>query len=66
MTLKGIGASKGIAIAKVFELKHHEIKIEKKSAKPDIEVKRIEDAINQTITQIEKITAKLREEKVIA
>ena len=54
MTLKGIGASKGIAIAKVFELKHHEIKIEKKSAKSDVEVKRIEDAINQTIAQIEK------------
>ena len=30
MTLKGIGASRGIAIAKVFELKHYEIKIEKK------------------------------------
>lgn len=33
MTLKGIGASRGIAIAKVFELKHYDINIQKKDNK---------------------------------
>ena len=56
MTLKGIGASRGIAIAKVFELKHYEIKIEKKSIS-DInnEIKKLENAINLAVKQIEKI-----------
>ena len=54
MTLKGIGASKGIAIAKVFELKHHDIKIEKKAANVEEEVQKLENAIAQAIKQIEK------------
>lgn len=56
MTLKGIGASRGIAIAKVFELKHYEIKIEKKSISDvNNEIKKLENAINLAVKQIEKI-----------
>lgn len=56
MQFKGIGASRGIAIAKVFELKHYDVNIEKKSiSNVDQEIKKLEDAINLAIKQIEKI-----------
>ena len=42
MNLKGIGASRGIAIAKVFELKDYDIKIEKKSVSDLTKEERIE------------------------
>lgn len=56
MNLKGIGASRGIAIAKVFELKHYDIKVEKKSiANIDLEINKLNNAINLAVEQIEKI-----------
>ena len=57
MKLTGIAASKGIAIAKVFELKHHKINITKEKAEPAGEIKRFEAAIKQAISQIEKVKA---------
>ena len=58
MILKGIGASRGIAIAKVFELKHYEIEINKKHANVDEEIKKLNDAINLAVEQIKKIKEK--------
>lgn len=56
MNLKGIGASRGIAIAKVFELKHYDIKIEKKSISDlNKELTKLDQAINKAVEQIEKI-----------
>ena len=56
MNLKGIGASRGIAIAKVFELKHYDIKIEKKSVSDlNKELTKLDQAINKAVEQIEKI-----------
>lgn len=55
MILKGIGASKGIAIAKVFELKHYDLKINQKQANIDEEINKLEQAINLAIAQIEKV-----------
>lgn len=53
---KGIGASQGIAIAKVFELKQHDIKIKKTKINDNkAEIKKLEDAIKKTVQQIEKI-----------
>lgn len=56
MKLKGIGASRGIAIAKVFELKHYEINIEKKHISDiEAEIKKLDNAINLAVEQIKKI-----------
>lgn len=53
---KGIGASQGIAIAKVFELKQHDIQIKKtKINDVKVEIKKLDDAIKKTVVQIEKI-----------
>lgn len=53
---KGIGASQGIAIAKVFELKQHDVKIKKtKINEIQVEVAKFEQAIKKTVAQIEKI-----------
>lgn len=53
---KGIGASRGIAIAKVFELKNHEIEIKKNKVNNfQEEIRKLEKSIEQTIKQIEKI-----------
>lgn len=53
---KGIGASRGIAIAKVFELKNLEVEIKKsKVNNSQEEIKKLEKSIEQTIKQIEKI-----------
>lgn len=57
MILKGIGASKGIAIAKVFELKHYDLNIKLISSEPKKEITKLEDSIKKTIEQIEKIKA---------
>lgn len=52
----GIGASRGIAIAKVFELKNHEIEIKKNKVNNfQEEIRKLEKSIEQTIKQIEKI-----------
>lgn len=55
MILKGIGASKGIAIAKVFELKHYDLKIELKPADVMSEIDKLEKSIDLAIKQIEKV-----------
>lgn len=58
MKLKGIGASRGISIAKVFELKHFDIKIEKNNvSNVQEQIEKYEDAIKKTINQIENIKA---------
>lgn len=59
MNIKGIGASNGVSIAKVFELKgtHVEIKDEKiEDIKSEIE--KIDNAIKETVKQIEIIKDK--------
>lgn len=54
--IRGIGASKGIAIAKVFELKHYDVKIELKNIiNIDEEIKKIDESIIFAVKQIEKI-----------
>ena len=56
MILQGEGVSKGIVIAKVFLLKNYDIKIEKKTIKSvDLEIQKLEKAINLSVEQIEKI-----------
>ncbi|MCP4336326.1 MAG: phosphoenolpyruvate--protein phosphotransferase [Mycoplasma sp.] len=55
MKLKGIGASSGIAIAKVFELKETKIKIIKSKAEPKEELKKLEESIISTVKEIEQI-----------
>ena len=53
--LNGISASQGIAIGKVFELKHIEVNIVKKTSEPTGEISNLELAINDSIKEIEKI-----------
>lgn len=53
--LNGINASQGIAIGKVFELKHIELNIVKKTADSTDEIKSLETAIKAAIIEIEKI-----------
>ncbi len=56
MKLKGIGASSGISIAKVFELLEADVKITKKPCdKPDDEIKKVNAAIEDAIKQIEEV-----------
>lgn len=56
MILQGEGVSKDIVIAKVFLLKNYDIKIEKKTIKSvDLEIQKLEKAINLSVEQIEKI-----------
>ncbi|MBR3571395.1 MAG: phosphoenolpyruvate--protein phosphotransferase [Mycoplasmataceae bacterium] len=56
MILQGEGVSKGIVIAKVFLLKNYDIKIEKKTIKSiDLEIQKLEKAINLSVEQIKKI-----------
>ncbi len=58
MELKGIGASSGIAVAKVFELLEANIEIKKVSSKPEEEYKKLDVAIKDTIDQISIIKEK--------
>ncbi len=53
--LKGISASQGIAVGKVFELKHIQLDIAKKTSEPSKEIKNLEAAISVAIKEIEKI-----------
>jgi phosphotransferase system enzyme I (PtsI) len=52
---KGIGASSGISIAKVFLLKEEELKIKKESSDSTKEITLLEKAIETTKKQIEEI-----------
>lgn len=66
--LKGIAASSGVAIAKVYKLEQPEIVIEKKSASADAEIEKLQAALEQTKKDIEGIKAraagKLAEEEL--
>ena len=53
--LKGIAASQGIAIAKVYKLETPTLDIQKKDASPDEELAKLDAAFTKTISDIEKI-----------
>lgn len=53
--LKGIAASQGIAIAKVYKLETPALDIQKKDASPDEELAKLDAAFTKTISDIEKI-----------
>lgn len=53
--LKGIAASSGIAIAKVYKLVQPKVEIVKKAGEPSIELKKFEDALIKTCSDIENI-----------
>ncbi|WKX02518.1 phosphoenolpyruvate--protein phosphotransferase [Candidatus Mycoplasma mahonii] len=55
MKIKGIGASSGVSLAKVFEFIEKEIKITKTEADPKEELIKLDKAILETIDQIKKI-----------
>ena len=56
--LKGIAASSGVAIAKVYKLVQPTVEIEKKEADPAVEVKNFNDALEKTKADIEAIKEK--------
>lgn len=59
MEKKGIGASKGYAIGKVFLQKHEEIKItDERIADIDAEKSKLQNALNDSKDQLQKIKAK--------
>ena len=53
--LKGIAASQGIAIAKVYKLEQPVLKIVQISANPEEELKKLDSAFTKTIVDIEQI-----------
>lgn len=53
--LKGIAASQGIAIAKVYKLEQPVLKIVQISANPEEELKKLDSAFSKTIADIEQI-----------
>lgn len=53
--LKGIAASSGVAIAKVYKLEQPVVEIVKKEADPAVEVQRFNDALEKTKSDIERI-----------
>ena len=53
--LKGIAASQGIAIAKVYKLEQPVLKIVQTSANPEDELKKLDSAFTKTIADIEQI-----------
>ena len=56
--LKGIAASSGVAIAKVYKLVQPTVEIEKKEADPVVEVKNFNEALEKTKADIEAIKEK--------
>jgi phosphoenolpyruvate-protein phosphotransferase (PTS system enzyme I) len=61
--VKGIAASSGIAIAKVFILKEPKINIQKRSVEnPSSELSRLDDALNKSQIDLEKIRDKAKKE----
>ncbi len=58
MTIKGIGASAGIAIAKVFELIEAELEIKKTTGVPVEETKKLDSAVSNAIKEIESVKQK--------
>ncbi|GGK14722.1 phosphoenolpyruvate-protein phosphotransferase [Caldalkalibacillus thermarum] len=58
VTIEGIGASNGIAIAKAFRLESPELLVEKKSVSdPDAEILRLTEAIESAKRELQKIKA---------
>ncbi|MCK5946059.1 MAG: phosphoenolpyruvate--protein phosphotransferase, partial [Mycoplasmataceae bacterium] len=55
MKLKGIGASTGISVAKVFKLEEIEVKITNAKGEPQEEIKKVKDAIEKAKKGIEAI-----------
>lgn len=53
--IKGIAASQGIAIAKVYKLEPPVLKIEKKEANPQEELEKLSLAFEKTVADIERI-----------
>lgn len=61
--IKGIAASAGIAIAKSFRLEHPDLTVEKQTiSDKDAEIKRFEDAVNQSKDELEVIKNRANEE----
>lgn len=56
--LKGIAASSGVVVAKAYKMVQPELNITRQSADPTTELKRLEDAILKTRSDIEVIKAK--------
>ncbi|MEA5017672.1 MAG: phosphoenolpyruvate--protein phosphotransferase [Erysipelotrichaceae bacterium] len=53
--LKGIAASSGVVVAKVYKLEHPTFEIKRKSADPEVEVKRLDEALEKTKADITRI-----------
>lgn len=53
--LKGIAASSGIAIGKIYKLEEPKIEIVDHEVKEDEEIKKLEDAVEKTVKDIEKV-----------
>ncbi len=53
--LKGIAASQGIAVAKVYKLEAPVLEIVQKEANPEEELKKLDEAFQKTVSDIEKI-----------
>ena len=53
--LKGIATSSGIALGKVYKLEQPTINVDAGKGDPEIELKRFEDSLNKTISDIEGI-----------
>ncbi|UUM19948.1 MULTISPECIES: phosphoenolpyruvate--protein phosphotransferase [unclassified Mycoplasma] len=54
MTIKGIGASQGVAIAKVFKIEEIKLSYEKSTTDPQLSLKKYNDAKNAVIKKITK------------
>jgi phosphotransferase system enzyme I (PtsI) len=62
-TLKGIAASDGIAIAKVYKLVHPNIDVDKRDVtSTEAEIQRLEEALTQSKSDLEKIRDKAKSE----
>ena len=53
--LKGIAASSGVAIAKVYKLQQPVLEIVRKDAEPEEELKKLDAAFTKTVSDVEKI-----------
>ena len=66
--LKGIATSSGIAIGKIYKLEQPKIVLNNEKGTPEFELKRFENALNKTISDIEQIkeraSVRLKEEEL--
>ena len=53
--LKGIAASQGIAIAKVYKLEQPELNIQQNASEPSKELAKLDAAFKKTVADIENI-----------